>query len=543
VWAGFQWINPVRRLTQLFLHIFNLRMLVLLAAGWMLMRAPLPDAVSEWREQLQAHLFRIGLHLSELPLPQTHITVVHVPDIEYERWQVDLPGAGTLQQFLAKADEKALIGLVLEQPLVLVQPMAEGYLQEIQQGRRRGDMLYAEVQALLARRESLVAELKSPRLVLGLTDQSSHFYRRIPVQESFQQYPRPLRDWLWPWPEPSPAPVVSPVLQYFPIDSAPSQERRLASLEGDKVIPMFPLQFWAASQGYPAGSGSATAIHWERDSGFVLGVEQIPTSVGAEIVPVYGAFSGIRASMKQITLGAALAGEGLTGWILLGRDGSPTLEQSAQVIASLGDRAFLHEPAWWALVQMGLLVCVAVFLVVLLPLMQLRWALGFAIVGLIGLATGQILGQILFSHWLPVGNVLLFGGAGLLAMLLHSAQRAAWQRQRERSDDACRSLALAAIDAGKLEEAWQHLRDCRATPATLDALYRIAEAYELRSDFPQSLAVLRDLRRRRLRYRDVSQRIKRLRACVVYQQEQSSKDQVDATVPKGATSEVVPSGP
>lgn len=509
----------MRRLTQFTLHIFSLRTLVLLVAVWMLARGPLPDSVHQWREQVQVHLFRLGLHLSNLPLPQTHITVVHVPDIEYERWLVDLPGAGTLEQLFAKTGEDTLIGFILERPLVLLRPHAESLLQEIQQGRRRRDHLYPEAETLLARRESLVNSLTSSKLVLGLTDQSSHFYRRIPVQESFQEYPQPLRDWLWPWPKPSPAPVVSPVLQYFPIDSAPSQERRLASLEGDKVIPMFPLQFWAASQGYRLPSTGPQALHWRRDRGFALGVEHIPTSVGAEIVPLYGAFSGIRASMRQITLGAALAGGDLSGWILLGRDSSPTLEQSAQVIASLGDRAFLFEPAWWVLVQKTLLAGAALCLVILLPILSLRRVLILAAIGLAGLGVGQIAGQTLFGLWLPVGEPLLFSAAGLLVMLLWRWQRRAWRRQQERADSACHALADAAVEAGHFADAWRYLRACRATPATLERLYHIAELYELRGDFTQALAVLRDLRRRRFRYRDVSQRIKRLRACIVYQRD------------------------
>jgi hypothetical protein len=509
----------VRRLTQFIVHVFSLRTLVLLVAVWMLARGPLPNLILQWREQVQVHLFRLGLHLSDLPLPQTHITVIHVPDIEYERWLVDLPGAGTLEQLFAKTDQGTLIGLILEQPLVLVQPHAEGLLQEIQQGRRQRDHLYPEVATLLARRESLVNSLTSSKLVLGLTDQSSHFYRRIPVQESFQEYPQPLRDWLWPWPKPSPTPVVSPVLPYFPIDSAPSQERRLASLEGDKVIPMFPLQFWAASQGYRLPSTGPQALHWQRDRGFALGVEHIPTSVGAEIVPLYGAFSGIRASMRQITLGAALAGGELSGWILLGRDSSPTLEQSAQVIASLGDRAFLFEPAWWVLVQKTLLAGAAVCLIIVLPMLSLRRGLVLAVIGLVGLGVAQIAGQTLGGFWLPVGEPLLFSASGLVVMLLWRWQRAAWRRQQERADSACQALADAAVDAGHLADAWRYLRSCRASASTLERLYHIAELYELRGDFTQALAVLRDLRRRRFRYRDVSQRIKRLRACIVYQRD------------------------
>lgn len=502
----------VQRLTFFPLSLFSLRTLVLIVAAWLLVRGPLPEFFLETGNKVQTHLFRLALHISHLPLPQTHITVVHVPDIEYERWLVDLAGSESLERLFATLADDALAGFVLEQPLVMVQPTAESVLQEIQQGRRTRDHLYAEVNQVLARREALTEALTSGRAVLGLMDQSSHFYRRIPVQESFTQYPQALRDWLWPWPEPSPATVVSPLLQYFPIDSAPSQERRLASLEGDKVIPMFPLQFWAASQGLHTQMPVPAGLNWRRDRGFSRGVEQIRTSVTAEIVPIYGSFSGIRASMRQITLGAALAGGELSGWVLLGRDGSHALEQAAQVIASLGDRAFLFEPAWWSLGQKALLIVLAGYLLIVLPLLQLRWVIGFSTFALAGLVAIQALGQTLAGFWLPVGELLIFAASGCVIMLIWRWQRLERIALQNRADTACLALGERALEENYLEDALLQLRDCRTTPVSLDLFYRIADAYEAQGNVTLALSVLRQLRRRRFRYRDVAARIKHLRA-------------------------------
>lgn len=508
----------MHRLTQFFLSLFSLRSLVLVSAVWLLARGPLPQPALDLRDKVQTYLFRLALHISDLPQPQTQITVIHVPDIEYERWLVDLAGAGSLEQLLAHMDEDALVGMVLEQPLVMVQPVAESLLQEIQQGRRTRDHLYQDANNVLARREGLTQVLTSKRLVLGLMDQSSHFYRRIPVQESFPQYPQFVRDWLWPWPAPLPSQVVSPLLQYFPIDSAPRQARRLASLEGDKVIPMFPLQFWAASENLHSPENMTKVLNWRRDRGFNLGAEQIRTSVTAEVVPVYGAYSGIRTSMKQITLGAALAGNTLSGWILLGRDGSATLEQSAQVIASLGDRAFLFEPAWWSLAQKALLAGLAIYILALLPNMPMRWVAGVTSFVLAGVAAAQVTGQIFGGFWLPVGDLLLFGIGGCAAMLIWRLQRQEWDRVAQRADQSCLALADRAVDEGNLEDALKNVRNCRTTPAALELFYRIAARYEEKGELEESLAALRELRRRRFRYRDVGQRIKHLRASILYRQ-------------------------
>lgn len=508
----------MQRLTQLIFFIFSLRTAMLLVAVWLLVSDRLPAAFLHAQDQIQTHIFRLGLAMSELPTPKTQLTVIHVPDEEYDHWLVDLSGSVQLEQLFDKKDESAILGLVLERPLTLAQPAAEELLGEIQRGRKARDVHYTDVQDLLARREKLLTALTAPSTVLGLMDQSSHEHG-IVVEDGFTRYPQALRDWLWPWPAPLPETVISPELQYFPIDSAPSPSRRLASLEDDQVVPMFPLQFWAASQHLPPPeSGPEQVLSWRRGRGFAFGIEEIATSVKAEITPLYGAFSGIRASMRQVALSAVLGGEKLTGWILVGRDSSPVLEQSAQMIASLGDGAFLVEPVWWPVVQKALMVGAAVFLVLLVPLWSLKWGIGISATALLALAGGQLVGQSLFGYWLPCGDVWLFIAVGLPVMLLWRLKKKLWLNLFERADAASRALASIALAEGRLEDTWRHLRPCRSTPETLDALYQLGQRYELIGDFANALRVFKHLRRRRWRYRDVSVQIKRLRACLSYQQ-------------------------
>lgn len=526
-----------QRLIALFHQLFSLRALVAVLALWLLLRAPLPGWIHHSQEQLQAYLFHLGLHLSDLPEPQSSITVIHVPDIEYERWLVDLPGASSLEQILAAGGEDTVFGLVLERPLILIQPAAETQLREIQQSRRKQDILYQEVSALLARRESLVTALKSSRLVLGLTDQSSHLFQRVPVQESFAHYPMFLRNWLWPWPDPPGPTVVSPGFQYFPIDSVSHQQQRLALLEARTVIPMFPLQFWAvASQTPSVREDARTAeLHWRRDTGFMLGVAQVATSTRADIVPVYGAMSGIRASMRQITLGAALADGQVSGWVLLGRDSSPVLEQSAQLIASLGDRAFMVEPPWWSAVHKGLLCVLALFLLFIHRL-SLPWILIVSAGWLCGLVGLQLLGQVFDNLWLPVGDLLLFGGCGLLLMSQWYWRRQLTLAMQERADKASLALADSYLVSGQLDLALHHAGHCRTSNASLECFYRIADVHESSGAYAEALAVLLQLKRRKRRYKDVRARIKRLRACLLYREQ---KLQTEETLPLESPAAVV----
>lgn len=509
-------------LSALLYHLCSLRALVALVALWLLLRGPLPEWMPRLQEQLQSHLFRLGLHLSELPAPQTPITVIHVPDIEYERWLVDLPGAASLDQILAMGGEDTVYGLVLERPLVLIQPAAESLLHEIQLGRRARDPLARDVTELLARRESLVAALKSSRLVLGLTDQSSHLFQPIPVQESFSHYPQFLRSWLWPWPDAPAATVVSPGFQYYPVDSTIRQQQRLALLDERRALPTFPLKFWAVasrlSQGRPADE-----LLWRRDTGFSLGVAHIATSTSAEIAPLYGPISGIRASMRQITLGAALGQEKLSGWVLLGRDSSPVLEQTAQLIASLGDRAYMVEPPWWSAVHKSLLLALALYLLIGAPRLPMPWVFGTSLAWLCAIVGVQLVGQVWRHVWLPVGDLLGFGGFGLASMLLWRWQNRAWLAVHDRADRA--SLALAELDLarGELRSALQRLQHCRTSEALLDCLRRIADAGELAGDYENALAALQMSRRRRWRQAEVITRIKTLRSYLLYQRQKAQE--------------------
>lgn|GEM_PF-3407096 len=521
----------LQRLIALFHHLCSLRTLVAILSIWMLLRAPFPGWVHHAQEQLQAYVFNLGLHLSELPEPQTSITVIHVPDIEYERWLVDLPGASSLEKIIAAGGDNTVFGLVLERPLVLIQPAAETLLREVQQSRRTRDPLYHEVSTLLTRRESLVSALKSSRLVLGLTDQSSHLYQRVPIQESFAHYPQFLRNWLWPWPDPPEATVISPGFEYFPIDRASHQQQRLALLEGRSIIPMFPLQFWATASQSPIGSESARGanLHWRRDTGFMLGVAQVATSTRADIVPVYGAMSGIRASMRQITLGAALSSGKVSGWVLLGRDSSPVLEQSAQLIASLGDRAFMVEPPWWSALHKGLLCLLTLFLLFIYR-MSLPGILLVSAGWLCGLVGLQLAGQVLANLWLPVGDLLMFGGFGLLVMALWSWQRRVSLAIQARADHASLALADAYLVAGQLDLALNHVARCRNTKAALERFYRIADVHETAGAYADALAVLLQLKRRKRRYKDVPERVKRLRACLLYQEQKPLQSEETSTI-------------
>ena len=71
--------------------------LLIVAFVCVLMSAlPLPSWLQSFNEQVDRLLLSAAIDFVDLPSPQTPITVIHVPDVEYEAWLSDIAGADAL---------------------------------------------------------------------------------------------------------------------------------------------------------------------------------------------------------------------------------------------------------------------------------------------------------------------------------------------------------------------------------------------------------------------------------------------------------------
>lgn len=509
--------------------ICNLKTLLFLIAVWLLSNAPMLEQYKYFERSFNHTLFRVALSFSNLPSPKTSITVVHVSDLEYERWLMDLPSAESLLKIFNQLESDTtpttsttVLGLVLEQPFALVQPESEGLLVEVHKSQTHDQHLYDEVSLALSRREELVQLLNSNRVVIGLKQTRSTQLSSLSNRETvLENYPLALRQWLWSFDRPILNLVSSPALAYHPasLDELESESMKLVVADEDGLFLNFSAallsRFWGLQQKNSGIEATSDELEWTPGRGLHLGGRVLSTSPNAEVVPLYGEFSGIFRPTRQLSLSAALTQGDLQGWVLVGRDGSQILAQNAQHLAALGDNAYLHSPLWVSPLQKGILIFLLIFLLLGLPLLSVR-RIFFAVVGVIvSLSMLQIVLQVLYAYWVPNAELVFFTLFGALLMLIWRYKNTYYLALRKRADEADMQLSLQVLESAPqpltLDQAFDRTRRCSGSEQALETLYKIGVRFEELGDTSKALEAYQEVRRRRRRYHDVHKKIKALK--------------------------------
>ena len=510
----------MNRATDKIINLFNFRTLIVVIALWLCLANPPPHWFAAAKAGLDHALFRIAMDFSALPVSQTQLTVVHVPPVEYEAWLADVPGAARLEKLLNAGPQAPplTLGVVLERPLSLIQSQAESLLGEIQQGRRSKDHLYEEVNALLNRREQLVASLRAPNLVLGI--EHSYFGTGTAVATGtstpWNERIHPvIKRWLWPE-----AGTVGelrarqPVFDYAPVISSTGLARPLVVHTGEQVSAGFELAFLRSASGAIAGQepkdSANPAIEWLPDEGFRIGERTYQASVFGEVIPLYGAHSQLRSALRQLSLDAALAAGDLRGWVLVGKDGSQTLESLAQTIAAIADGAVIVEPLWWSPVKKVLILLLAALMCLALPRFSRYWKLTSAALLTMALVLTALLGQSIHRLWLPVSDLLLFIVAGLVLIVLWQKQANRIRELQGRTQAALVDLADQLALSGHPERALGALARGHADESVLNRYYLLAETLTQQRKLAPALAALEAIHKAKPRYRDVAFKIEAL---------------------------------
>lgn len=182
---------------------------------------------------------------------------------------------------------------------------------------------------------------------------------------------------------------------------------------------------------------------------------------------------------------------------------------SAQRVSALLQGDLLQVPGWAIAVRLLVFALVAVYLMFVLPRLQLT--AGLAVSALLGvvLLNIELFVMLLESTWLALVAPLtaLVGGHVVLA-----GKRAVMSTIADFQADlsqANRELGEAHRSRGELDEAFRRLRRCTPDDATVDSIYSLGLDYERRQRFAQAAEAFRYCRRHRAGYRDVTQRIRR----------------------------------
>lgn len=515
----------------------NLTVFILLIFGLLQFGQPTAARITS---ALDRWILRLGVELGSLPAQTAPLTVVHVPDIEYDKWQVDLAGAQGLVDLFEKGGlyngtgkgPPVFYGLVLTYPLSLVRSSAENLLTEIQQSQPTLlETVYPDVKKLLVRRTQLVDILNGPQSIVGMENALPLDWPVVtmPDRRPFDQ-PRWFAGLLWPGLLAMDGEQLSlgAVRHAVPILPSDSLSVSLLASYDESVHPGFSLAFIQAAMAMRERGAAGSGLEWKPGVGVDLGHKRvIATDAAGRIVPLYGNAAGVRATVRQITLSAALALNDLGGWVLIGRDGSPALDQVAQQLAALADDAYLHEPLWWSPYSKLVILGLTIILLLLATFARMSHT-AYAWLGcLVATALINLAGHIYGNFWFPVAWIYLYLGVLMFMLVVWRRQRIGFLRLFQRLDSVSLDYAGDLIQEDRPEQAFRVLRHCRTSGELLQKLYTLAETQIEKSQPVEAMHILREIRRRRRRYRDVQAKIAALEPVVQRAEEEQSSAGVE----------------
>ena len=215
---------------------------------------------------------------------------------------------------------------------------------------------------------------------------------------------------------------------------------------------------------------------------------------------------------KIVLVGATAAGLGAAQVTPISPAMPPVLIL-AHSVSSLLQEHFFVTPRWGNWVSLGVMLLVGLYLMFVLP--RLTAGVGalftlLVLVALVGSHFGLMLGA---GVWIP-----LMGASSLLLighLLLTTRRFLLTECGKEKSDlesaESNRILGLAFQGQGMLDLAFDKFRRCPLDEALLDSLYSLALDYERKRQFDKAEAVLRYMADFNPKFRDLPERLARLK--------------------------------
>lgn len=505
-------------------YLISLRTLVVLGLVLLLLDVVKPS----WLVRSGAALDRISLHAAvdfvALPTPRTSVTVIHVPDVEYDAWMADIAGADSFARLFklterpadqeptaeAPAPQKMILGLVAEVPVDIIQGRAERLVSSLANDERvRSKSLRADIERVVAERQTMLERMHR-QVVVGIAERPSE--ARHPVTYSPFKLPvdwlsPELYQWLWRWPTQE-GQSASTAIEHLKLPAAGKISQSLLIPTHDHSLSeSFILRFWRQRGALEGDTKLERLPPWQQ--GAVLEVDNLhlPISYNGSIVPLYGEITGILVPTMQLTLAAAERASQLSGWVLAGRNDSAQLRVSAQTLAALNDGAYLTVPDLFPLAKLLLWLLLALWVMVLMPRISTGFWLLSALM-IIGVSVCvQWLAAGTLGYWLPLGEFLTVVALVYLAMAIYRFKRARLLLVgSERYYWALRAAALH-YQAGQFEQARKAIVQVPLNQRSLRWYYRIAKGLMAQHYPAKALPLWRLLHKKARNFKDVKQQI------------------------------------
>lgn len=520
---------------QAFNRVIGVRLLVALFV--IVMAAGIqPRAIDDIAKAINTFLLRITVDLVTYPPLNTPITIVHIPDVEYEAWLADIAGAESFMQLLQKINsdvkpasdsrDKALspslnvdnlaalknkpdqpvVAFIAERPLILIQGRAEKLVAAWAQKMPVQPARFAsELTAAANEREGFVRLAKNTLLVGGLAvsggekkNVSLKPYRltaHTDLNNVFSRYVWPVTY------EPYIEAATSPIQQFL----LPSQTIAAPLLLQDDrsaIYESFYLRLLRIGAKH-----KDKLIKWSQGAPVKIGEQAIHMGFDGSVIPLYGNAAGMTAPVVQLTLAAALRAERLEGWVLIGRDQSPVLQNTAQILTAVNDGAYLTQPVFVPALKLLVYLLLFIACFVVLPRLSIFGFIVFFIASAILAVASQLLLSYVADYWLPTGDILITLAALFFLMLI-------WRARNSYEASLKIKIQKLALMSARLSYQDKHylraLKLIKQVPIdkySLKDYYKIADALLETGAAKEALPLWRLLYKRARHFKDVKQKI------------------------------------
>jgi len=267
------------------------------------------------------------------------------------------------------------------------------------------------------------------------------------------------------------------------------------------------------SQLYSKFIGAGLPV-WKAGVGLDFGSDMRTTDWVGRVLPRSSSFTGIDAEYPKISyidvlndkLGIKLKNK----IVLIGYNDDIVVDDIALSLISLYTGSVYFSPAWTDVLVVGLLFCIFIYSLFLLPRMQAGVGLLLSLFLLFGLLVGQMGLLLVQLVWAPLTMVVLFLITSHALSLLRRKISKRFEFLEKQVFEAFWMLGVYQYEQGEYDQSFASLQKCPTTDPMLEQMYRIGQAYEKRRQYDKALELYRELNSRRSGYKSADKRIKSL---------------------------------
>jgi CHASE2 domain-containing sensor protein len=186
----------------------------------------------------------------------------------------------------------------------------------------------------------------------------------------------------------------------------------------------------------------------------------------------------------------------------------------AHSVSSILNEDFFVVPEWATMVEWGVFLLIALYLILLLPRLKAGLAAAITATLLVGLVVAHMLLMTQHGIWLQLmlsASLLLAGHLVLTTKRFLVTERGKLKSDAE-SAESNKMLGLAFQGQGQLDMAFEKFRKCPLDDPMLDLLYNLGLDFERKRQFSKAAAVYHYMTKRDRQYRDIEERMNRARA-------------------------------